>query len=81
MKKTIIMAVFAIVSISTYASVSKIRSNGNVSGVPSFLVECSSGSDFIIYKKDGEWCRGDTGHMGGKYNSWSKIEVADYICN
>ena len=82
MKKMIVLAVaLGIAATSAYAGVSNIRSNGNVSGVPSYLVECSSGSSYIIYKKNGTWYRGDIGHMGNKYDSWSTNDVASYVCN
>jgi len=82
MKKAIILtAALVVAATSAYAGVRNIRSNGNVSGVPSYLVECSSGSDYIIYKKNGTWYRGGSGHMGNKYNSWSTNEVANYLCN
>lgn len=82
MKKLIIVAIaLGIVATSAYSGVSNIRNNGNVSGVPSYLVECSSGSDYVIYKKNGTWYRGDIGHMGNKYDSWSTNEVANYLCN
>ena len=69
------------VVLSVYAGVSNIRSNGNISGVPSYLVECSSGSSYVIYKKNGTWYRGGIGHMGNKYDSWSKNDVAEYLCS
>ncbi|MCW8919155.1 MAG: hypothetical protein OQL08_10120 [Gammaproteobacteria bacterium] len=82
MKKMIIVAAaLGIAAASAYAGVRNIRSNGNVSGVPSYLVECSSGSDYVIYKKNGTWYRGGSGHMGNKYDSWSTDEVANYLCN
>lgn len=80
-KKALAIGILVSSVVSTaYAGVSNIRSNGNVSGVPSYLVECSSGSDYVIYKKNGTWYRGGSGHMGNKYNSWSKNEVANYLC-
>jgi len=82
MKTKIVLAIsLAIAAISVYAGVSNIRSNGNVSGVPSYLVECASGSSYIIYKKNGTWYRGDIGHMGHKFDSWSTSDVASYLCN
>jgi hypothetical protein len=66
---------------SANAGVSSIRSNGNISGVASYLVQCSSGSDYVIYKKNGTWYRGGSGHMGNKYDSWSKSDVANYLCS
>jgi len=80
-KKALAIGILVSSVISTaYAGVSDIRSNGSISGVPSYLVECSSGSDYVIYKKNGTWYRGGSGHMGNKYNSWSKNEVANYLC-
>lgn len=63
-----------------YAGASGIRSNGNISGVPSYQVTCSSGNTVIIYKKNGTWYRGGSGHMGNKYNSWSTNDVANAVC-
>jgi len=81
MKKIAITGiVITAISTAVYAGVKNIRSNGNISVVPSYLVECSSGSDYIIYKKNGTWFRGDIGHMGDKYNDWTKEEVAEYVC-
>lgn len=81
MKKTIV-AVMALgmLASAVNAGVSGIRSNGNISGVPSYQVKCTSGSTYIIYKKNGTWYRGDIGHMGHKYDSWSRDEVAEYFC-
>lgn len=52
MKKIIVAVavVTAMVSLA-YASVNGIRSNGGISGVPSYQVSCSSGNTVIIYKK------------------------------
>lgn len=81
MKKVVIVAVcLGMLATLAYAGVRNIRNNGKVSGVPSYLVECASGSDYVIYKKNGTWYRGDIGHMGNKYDSWSTDQVADYIC-
>lgn len=63
-----------------HRGVSVIRSNGSISGAPSYQVRCKQGSTYIVYKKNGTWYRGGSGHMGNKYNSWSKSEVADYLC-
>lgn len=72
---------FGILATSAYAGVSNIKSNGNVNGASSYRVECSSGSHYIIYKKGGTWYRGDSGHMGNKYDSWSTNDVANNLCN
>lgn len=81
MKRLVLSALsLALISSIALAGVSKIRSNGNISGVPSYQVQCTSGSTYIIYKKNGTWYKGGSGHMGNKYNSWSKNEVADYVC-
>lgn len=58
----------------------RIRSNGKISGVPSFRVDCTDGSDHIIYHKNGSWFHGSLGHMGNKYNAWSKEDVAGFAC-
>jgi hypothetical protein len=65
---------------SLYAGVSKVISNGNISGVPSWQVTCSSSKTVIIYKKNGTWYSGGLGHMGHKYDSWSRDDVANYVC-
>jgi hypothetical protein len=47
-KKNILLAMTfgtLLVAVSANAGVSDIRSNGNISGVASYLVQCSSGSD------------------------------------
>ena len=49
MKKIFALALaVSFVTTSAFAGVSSIRSNGNVSGVPSWVVECSSGSSYVI---------------------------------
>lgn len=81
MKKGIVIVVaLAFAATTAYAGVRNIRSNGDFSGVPSYLVECTSGSDYVIYKKNGTWYRGDIGHMGNKYDSWSTQDVAEFVC-
>lgn len=81
MKKVFALALaVGFVSTSAFAGVSNISSNGNVSGVQSWRVECSSGSSYIIYKKNGTWYRGDIGHMGNRYDSWSRDDVASFVC-
>ena len=77
----IVIVSLLFVATNSFAGVDRIRSNGDISGVPSYLVECSSGSDYVIYKKNGTWYRGSGGHMGNKYNSWSKNEVANFLCS
>lgn len=81
MKKLLVLALSSVLVAAAYAGVSSIRSNGNVSGVPSWQVKCSSGNTTIIYKKNGTWYRGGSGHMGNRYDSWSKEQVANYLCN
>jgi len=82
MKKVMILtAALAVVATTAYAGVSKIRSNGNISGVPSYQVTCSSGSTHIIYKTSNGWFTGRLGSMGHKYDSWSTNDVANYVCN
>jgi len=81
MKKLVISILgLAVFSAFLYAGVSRIVSNGNISGVPSWQVTCSSGSTHIIYKKNGTWYTGGLGHMGHKYDSWSRDDVAEYVC-
>lgn len=80
MKKSALAVVMSVVSSIAFAGVSNISGNGNVSGVPSWRVQCSGGSSYIIYQKNGTWYRGDIGHMGNKYDSWSVDQVADYVC-
>ena len=65
---------------SSPREVRRIRSNGKVSDVPSFLIECTGGSDHVIYHKNGTWHHGGLGHMGNKYNSWSKEQVGASLC-
>lgn len=74
-----VAVVTAMVSLA-YAGVNGIRSNGNISGVPSYQVSCSSGNTVIIYKKNGTWYKGSSGHMGNKYDSWSTEDVAEFVC-
>lgn len=81
MKQTLALALSVTLVTTAYAGVSSIRSNGNVSGVPSWQVQCSSGKTVIIYYKNGTWYTGGLGHMGNKYDSWSKERVADFLCN
>ena len=79
--KKVLVAVMALgVVTALYAGVSKIRSNGNISGVPSYQVTCSSGETHIIYKKNGTWYTGGLGHMGHRYDAWSTQEVASFLC-
>lgn len=80
MKKTALFLSFAIMTTAATAGVSNISSNGNVSGVPSQRIQCSGGSSYIVYQKNGSWYRGDIGHMGNKFDSWSVNQVADYLC-
>ena len=79
-KASILVAALAIAATSAYAGVSSVRSNGSINGASSYRIECSSGSHYIIYKKNGTWYRGGSGHMGNKYNSWSTNDVANYLC-
>ena len=78
----ILVAMLALVAfvISAYAGVSGVRSNGNISGVPSYQVQCSSGRTVVIYKKNGTWYTGGSGHMGHRYDSWSTNDVAQQVC-
>lgn len=80
-KLTLIGGALLLLSSTAHAGVSKIQNNGKVSGVPSYRVECTSGSSKVIYKKNGTWYTGGGGHMGNRYNSWSVNEVADYVCS
>jgi len=81
MKKLVVSILgLAVFSAFLYAGVSRIVSNGNISGVPSYQVTCSSGKTVIIYKKNGTWYTGGLGHMGHKYDSWSRDDVASYVC-
>jgi len=82
MKKILAGALgLALLGSVAYAGVSGVRSNGKISGVPSYQVECSSGKTVIIYKKNGTWYTGGSGHMGHRYDSWSTSEVAEQVCN
>jgi hypothetical protein len=77
----LVSVVLGLLAVSVCAGVSGVKSNGNISGVPSSQVTCTSGSSHIIYKKSGTWYHGSVGSMGNKYNSWSTDQVADYACN
>lgn len=81
--KKVLLVVLAIGFTATLAcaSVSGIKSNGDINGSASYQVQCSSGSSYIIYKSGGSWYRGDSGHMGNKYDSWSRDDVANFVCN
>ena len=80
--KKFIAGIFAVVFLGSaaYAGVSGINSNGRISGVPSYQVQCTSGRTVIIYKKNGTWYTGGSGHMGHRYDSWSTNDVAEYVC-
>jgi len=81
MKKVVIGAICLVLfGAAAYAGVSGVRSNGHISGVPSYQVQCSSGRTVIIYKKGGTWFTGGSGHMGHKYDSWSTNDVAEAVC-
>ncbi len=80
MKKVLAVLLAMGISTAVYAGVSGIRSNGNISGVPSYQIQCTSGSTHIIYKKNGTWYKSGS-HMGNKYNSWSANDVGRYLCN
>ena len=80
MKKAALFLSLAITATSAMADVSNISSNGTVSGVPSQRIQCSGGSSYIVYYKNGTWYRGDSGHMGNKYDSWSVNQLADFLC-
>jgi len=60
--------------------VRNIQSNGQIGGVPSFYVSCQGGGTHIIYKKSGKWYHGSLGHMGGRFDSWSREDVGDHAC-
>lgn len=64
----------------TAREVKKIRSNGRISGAASYLIECTGGSEHVIYHKDGTWYHGSWGHMGNKFNSWNKEQVGSELC-
>lgn len=57
-----------------------IKSNGKVSGVASYRINCTGGSDYIIYYKNGTWNKGLDGNMGMKFKNYSKEKVASYLC-
>ena len=60
--------------------VEKITDNGKLSGVPSHLVQCRSGSSHAVYYKNGTWYHGLWMGMGSKFNSWSIGQLAEYMC-
>lgn len=80
MKQSALFISLTIAAVSALAGVSNITSNGTVSGVSSQRIQCSGGSSYIVYYKNGTWYRGDIGHMGNKYDSWSVNQLADYLC-
>lgn len=80
MKKTALFISFALTAASAMAGVSNISGNGTVSGASSQRIQCTGGSSYIVYYKNGTWYRGDIGHMGNKFDSWSVNQVADYLC-
>lgn len=82
MKKVILgLAVLGLmVSFASAASVSRIEDNGKINGAQSWVAQCSNGSRHVIYYKNGTWYHGSLGHMGDRYNSWSKEDVAKYAC-
>lgn len=80
MKKAALFITLVIATSGAMAGVKNISSNGNVSGVPSQRIQCGGGSSYIVYQKNGTWYRGDIGHMGNKFDSWSVSQVADYLC-
>ena len=51
MKKIVASIVALGIATIVYSGVSGIRSNGNISGVPPYQVQCTSGKTVIIYKK------------------------------
>ena len=79
MKKVLLFVMALGVTTALYAGVSKIRSNGNISGVPSYQITCTSGETHIIYKKNGTWYKSGS-HMGNRYDNWSTQEVASFLC-
>lgn len=82
MKKVVVSAIATICLGATLnaATVSNISNNGQISGVNSSVVECSSGARHVLYYKSGTWYHGSLGHMGDRYNSWSLGQVAEYAC-
>ena len=80
MKKVLVVILALGVATAVYAGVSGIRNNGNISGVPSYQIKCTSGETHIIYKKNGTWYKSGS-HMGNKYDSWSASDVGNYLCN
>jgi hypothetical protein len=89
MKKLLIIVVcmflFFSHSLVQASSVKNIRSQGSTSSPAngeSWLIECSSGTDVVVYRSsNGEWATGGLGAMGGRYNNYSLEELADYLCN
>lgn len=63
---------------SNQRGVKRVVSNGIVMGAASYRVECTQGSDHIIYFQAGEWNHGFLGRMG--LNDWSQSEVEKYVC-
>ncbi|QPL56068.1 hypothetical protein [Vibrio navarrensis] len=63
---------------SNQRGVKRVVSNGKVMGAASYRVECTQGSDHIIYFWDGEWNHGFLGRMG--LNNLSQSEIEKYVC-
>lgn len=80
MKKAALLLTLALTAASASAGVSNIGSNGTVNGAASQRIQCTGGSSYIVYHKNGTWYRGDSGHMGNKYDSWSVNQLAEYLC-
>lgn len=70
-------------STSNTKGMKSIRSQGKYGEYPSWSIECNSGYSRTLYlDKNNHWhANGSSSDMGSKYDSWSKEQVADYICN
>lgn len=60
--------------------VEKITDNGKLSGVPSHLVHCHSGTRHAVYYKNGTWYHGLYMELGRKFDSWSVGQLAEHLC-
>ncbi len=67
-------------SSSTKQGVKRFVNNGKISGAQSWSVRCYSSKSVVIYKKNGTWYTGGLGHMGHKFDSWSRDRVGNYLC-
>ncbi|MCX7112773.1 MAG: hypothetical protein NTX45_22160 [Proteobacteria bacterium] len=82
MKKSFMLGIgLCVLATIAYAGVRSIEDNGKYDGVPSYLVECTSGAKHVFYKKNGTWYHGLLMSIGTKYDSWSVDQIARDFCD